>query len=42
LSKEEAFRRLKILIPDFILKGEIFRIWKKFLLMQMLVQLKMK
>ena len=26
LSKGEAFRRLKILIPDFILKGEIFRI----------------
>ena len=26
LSKEEASRRLKILIPDFILKGEIFRI----------------
>ena len=26
LSKEEAFRRLKILIPDFTLKGEIFRI----------------
>jgi len=26
LSKEEAFRRLKILIPDFTLKGEILRI----------------
>ena len=26
LSKEEALRRLEILIPDLILKGEIYRV----------------
>ena len=40
LSEEESIRRLKILIPSADFRGKITRVWKKFMLTRMPVQLK--